>query len=283
MALTVIGKAEPTTFIYGLIDPTQNTLRYIGKSNKPKYRFNEHLKDTKAATHKTRWIRAMQKSGVPPQMIILEEVPKSEWQDAEVWWIAYFKGLGAKLTNATMGGDGNCDPSAETMAKWKAQTNSPERRAQISAHNKGLPGPNKGKTFSPEYRKKLSESHKGYKVPEDRVEAHRQWMVENAPMRGKTHTDEARAKIGASSKGRVQSEETKKKRADANRGKKRSAETKEKLAACQRGRKMSEEHMLKLVALSTGRVPSEETRAKLSAHMKVEWEKRRTAKELKNG
>ena len=98
------------TFIYALIDPRTEYIRYVGKANKPKVRLGLHLlpSQLKDKNHRTNWIRNVLDSGHKPLMIILEEVEYSEWTSAEKKWIAHYRNLPAypPLTNSTDGGEG---------------------------------------------------------------------------------------------------------------------------------------------------------------------------------
>lgn len=95
-----------TTFIYGLKDPRDGKIYYIGKSNYPKLRFEAHLADKASNKFKTEWINGLLGSDLLPELDILEEVVRSEWQEKEKQWIA--KGISEKwpLTNMTAGGTG---------------------------------------------------------------------------------------------------------------------------------------------------------------------------------
>ena len=95
------------TFIYSLEYPEGN-VRYIGKSNNPKKRFNSHLKDAIKFTHshKLAWINSLLKEDKKPILKIIDEVSMDNWQFWEKYWIAQFKVWGFDLTNSTEGGDG---------------------------------------------------------------------------------------------------------------------------------------------------------------------------------
>jgi group I intron endonuclease len=72
-----------------------------------------------------------------------------------------------------------------------------------------------------EIGKKISESNKGKEgYWKDKTnDKHSEWMKENNPMKGKTHTDEVKKRISEANK-KPKSEETKRKLSEANRGKK---------------------------------------------------------------
>lgn len=95
--------------IYGLIDPRNGQLRYIGKSETGKSRLTEHLKPSSLAndTHKDRWLKQLVALNLKPAFIVLEEfsIP-DELFAAEEFWYEYFVGLGCNLTNSTKCGRG---------------------------------------------------------------------------------------------------------------------------------------------------------------------------------
>ena len=130
--------------IYALLDPRTRACRYVGKSKHATVRGYQHLcaSQLAPATHRNRWIKSLLSIGLKPEVVVLEETSSAEWQEDEMFWIAYLKGLGADLTNATAGGDGLHEPSPETREKigaagrGKRKTFTPEHRAKIAAANR---------------------------------------------------------------------------------------------------------------------------------------------------
>ena len=133
-----------TTFIYALLDPRDGTLRYVGKSNNPTVRRYEHVCASQlfAKTHRNNWIKSLLENGHKPEMVVLEEVPSSEWKTSESWWIEYWKFLGANLVNGTSGGDGLHNPSKEVREKigascrGKRKVFTDEHKAKIAQRNR---------------------------------------------------------------------------------------------------------------------------------------------------
>jgi len=74
-------------------------------------------------------------AGHQPELVILESVGIADWQDAERHWIAYFKYIGANLTNSTLGGDG-LNPTPEMSIKIAEAAKNPDKRAILSAKAK---------------------------------------------------------------------------------------------------------------------------------------------------
>lgn len=83
--------------IYGLIDPDNSCLRYIGKTHKRKeMRLEEHI--SKAIEGNTRdvydWIRGLLSKGMKPIICILERIsPEDNWRLAERRNIKFWKNL----------------------------------------------------------------------------------------------------------------------------------------------------------------------------------------------
>lgn len=83
-------------------------------------------------------------------------------------------------------------------------------------------------------------------------------------MKGRTHSDEARRKIGLASKGRP-----------------KSSDTKAKISAAHSGKTLTEEHKAKLSAAKMGRKMPPRSRdhaEKISAGLRAAWERRRAGK-----
>lgn len=85
------------------------------------------------------------------------------------------------------------------------------------------------------------------------------------PMLGKSHTDEARAKMSANAKGRKLSVEHRAKISAGLAGKKKSPESIAKRVAATKGRPYTAETLARMSAAQKGKKASPETRAKLSA------------------
>lgn len=138
------SSSQMTTFIYGLLDPRNGQLRYIGKSNNPTARRYEHVcaSQIAAPTHRNYWIKSLLTDGVKPEMLILEEVSTNDWKKAERWWISYWKFVGSNLVNGTSGGEGLHNPSVEVRKKigdscrGKKRQFTPEHIAKIAARNR---------------------------------------------------------------------------------------------------------------------------------------------------
>lgn len=83
-------------------------------------------------------------------------------------------------------------------------------------------------------------------------------------MKGKTHTDEVKAKLSLLRKGSVNSPETRAKLSIINTGKTHTPETRKKMSVAKTGYSPSAEHRASLSRAGKGRVFSDETREKIS-------------------
>lgn len=218
-----------TTFIYALIDPRDQTIRYIGKSDDPHKRLLVHLRE-KSDTYKNRWIKSLQSQGLVPELLIVEEVSRDQWGVREQYWIVYYREQGAALTNTEEGGLGrrNYETSLETRAKLsaakKGKKHSPEHRAHL------IEARAKRAEISEETRRKMSLYRTG-RTTSDETKAKL-----SAALRGRTISAETRAKTSAKLKGRVPSAETLRAAAEVNRGRRVSEETKRNISTALKGR-----------------------------------------------
>jgi len=107
-------------YIYGLIDPRNDEVFYIGFTKYLKKRYYEHLnangKKREKNTHKDNVINKILALGLKPKMKILDECEHEynnklkicEHERLEKYYIQKYKNKGAKLANLTDGGDGGC-------------------------------------------------------------------------------------------------------------------------------------------------------------------------------
>lgn len=146
------------TYIYTLSDPRTNEIRYVGKSDNPLNRLNEHIRKAKYShTHKNNWINLLIKMNIKPIIEIIDIVNIGECDFWEQYWIDTFKIWGFNLTNIALGGiGGNLGEivNAKISKKLKNRKFSEETisKMKISAKNRKL---------SDEGRKKLSISRMG--------------------------------------------------------------------------------------------------------------------------
>lgn len=110
-------------YIYVLLDPTTDAVRYVGKTNNVYKRYYNHLQELqdpkKRGYHSKNWIRQVLKTGVAPKILIVEECNSDTWREREKFWIQLYKTEGCNLTNMTEGGDGIAGYSKPSPFKMK--------------------------------------------------------------------------------------------------------------------------------------------------------------------
>lgn len=135
------------TRIYGLFDPRDGQLRYVGKTRLTlKRRLSYHLTphDLRSNTWKNNWLRQLLSLGLKPQIDLFEEVPDECSALFEKWHVSHWKSVGAILTNSTEGGEGR---KPGVGKRWSS-----EFRAKMSSIRRDL---------SQETRRRMSEAAKG--------------------------------------------------------------------------------------------------------------------------
>lgn len=197
-----------TTFIYTLLDPRDFTVRYVGRSDNPVKRLQQHLAETrrcKSTSYKTNWLKKLLSLKIKPIINIMEEVTLKQWEQRERFWIKYYKKRGAKLVNSTDGGEGLINPSISTRIKiGKSKIGNKNcvgriisAETRLKLHLIML-----GKHPSPEALKKMSMAQLGRKhsiKTKQRIsKAHK----------GRKHSDQHNAHVSASKKGKPLSQQT---------------------------------------------------------------------------
>lgn len=102
-------KSEQKYTIYGLSDPRDNSIQYVGLTSDLYNRFAQHI-----LTHnnkaKDEWISSLKQAKLMPLIQVLEEDIETidEARSKERYWIQYLIASGANLTNRA----GICDSSS---------------------------------------------------------------------------------------------------------------------------------------------------------------------------
>lgn len=180
-------------YIYTLVDPVTNEIRYVGKTVNLKARLSKHLywsslKNNK--DYKSNWIKKLLRNKLVPIMNIVQKIDEKYWKECEIYWISYFKGIGCPLTNTDPGGLGmrrGYKPSKETIRKMVETRKKNGYIPSKETIKKGIDTRRKNGTIyksksvrkkmsiaaksrspiSEETRKRLSKSHIGIKPTED--------------------------------------------------------------------------------------------------------------------
>lgn len=264
-------------FIYALIDPRTDEIRYIGKTQYQtvEVRFKQHLKDSARGKdyYVYRWMRILQQDGLIPQVCVLESGAGAGVDEAEKKWISWYRPWG-RLTNLTDGGDGS-----------SKLFQSEEKRRKISESWKY-------RVVSEETRRKMSEVRRG-KVPK-RGEAWRLKASQLCIERNKQpRSAETCQKISAALRGKKRgplSEEHRRKVSEARRGSKlkvpRSAEACAKISQRMKGRIIKPESIAKAKETrkrnGTGGKPhTPESREKIRQAQLAAWARGRNQKATK--
>lgn len=128
--------------VYGLLDSHDGEIRYVGQTGMSlDRRLIAHMSESRrqsGSNHKCRWIRSVVRQGREVRIVPL--VVGAEWNATEIEVIARMRAQGARLVNATAGGEGVPELSPEVRAKVRAACvkfySSPEVRAQVSARTR---------------------------------------------------------------------------------------------------------------------------------------------------
>ena len=138
---------ENNVYIYGLKDPRDSQIKYIGKTVDIDRRIKEHNQiHRNKKSKKNSWITHLIRNGMQPIMEVLEECEESRWIEREKYWIRYYKELSFDLKNMTLGGESN-DGYVFTPEDRLKQSESQKLRHKITP-------------FSMETREKLSKKAK---------------------------------------------------------------------------------------------------------------------------
>lgn len=161
-------------FIYALVDPRTDEVRYVGKTVDLKRRMRRHRnigRSENPSIYRDRWIQSLMDDGLDFIVWILEVCDDKNWIASEIKWIAYFKEQGCSLTNLTGGGEGWHDyvmtdehranlkkPKPEGFGKRISEAQ--KGRVKSQAHRENISKAKRGVKSTPEVKEKLSESMK---------------------------------------------------------------------------------------------------------------------------
>jgi len=159
--------------VYALADPRSGDIRYIGRSSSGLIRPRAHTGKTALleGNYKARWIRKILSIGLRPSIVVLNEYDtQDQLPDAEQAWIAFGRGCGWRLTNATDGGEGSVGLVTSDDAKRKL---SEARKGKpLSAEHRAAIGRSMiGRRLGPESREKIRLSKVGKRRPPHVIEA----------------------------------------------------------------------------------------------------------------
>jgi hypothetical protein len=88
------------SFIYALVDPLTDRIRYVGQTNDLERRYKEHCTIFDFSL-KCQWVQSLKTVGTYPTMMVLEVVDsESDVDFREAWWIGIGLQCRWELTNA---------------------------------------------------------------------------------------------------------------------------------------------------------------------------------------
>ena len=103
-------------YIYALLDPRDNEVRYIGKTINPTKRLSEHLADSKREyNYRSMWIKSLVRENLKPLIKFLKICPLSDFVKYETEYIKLYKN--DKLTNSDETGQGTVGRRQEIIDK----------------------------------------------------------------------------------------------------------------------------------------------------------------------
>lgn len=99
-------------YIYGLVDPRDGHVKYVGKTDAIDRRLREHIKDTKSLNRgKIHWIQKLVRLGLEPELRILCESTPETWKQDECRLMAEMSEI-HPIYNVAPGGIGGTRPNA---------------------------------------------------------------------------------------------------------------------------------------------------------------------------
>lgn len=117
-------------YIYILIDPLTNDIRYVGKTTNLARRLNAHINRAKQNKyHSARWINSLIQKDLKPIMTTIEECNEDNWEEREIYWISYYRKL-FDLTNILDGG-GHSATYGRLGKLWSEEQRVNNRKARL--------------------------------------------------------------------------------------------------------------------------------------------------------
>ncbi len=94
------------TYIYALIDPRMNQVRYIGQTVNLALRIGAHISEAvnRDIGYRAKWIKELLDAGLRPEIEPIDLVSIAEATEREKFWITEFRRRGCNLTNMVYGG-----------------------------------------------------------------------------------------------------------------------------------------------------------------------------------
>lgn len=98
-----VHKKDLVRYIYALIDPRNNAVRYVGCAGDIDKRLQEHMRSKNLGLPKYQWLAELKQSGLSPRLEILETVEGySPTFAREEYWVKRLIRSGEPLTNVLL-------------------------------------------------------------------------------------------------------------------------------------------------------------------------------------
>ncbi|WRH62063.1 MAG: hypothetical protein RSE12_17075 [Fuscovulum sp.] len=148
-------------YIYGLIDPRTDDVRYIGKSIRPYQRLQNHMNDV-SKCHRSHWLQELKRAGLRPELWIMDRIEAdANWQELERDYIEHGHFADWPLTNSTSGGDGVCNLPPETRERMRATWLGRKHRAESLVR---IGDASRGRHHSEDHKARMSAIMAGRKI-----------------------------------------------------------------------------------------------------------------------
>lgn len=189
---TSYPRKDNTFYIYVLIDPRTDQIRYVGQCVNPKERYADHRENQKGTCRRANWLNLLRSLNLKPLMEVIEECDESNWSEREIYWIAEHKKRDYDLVNTTIGGEGVLGLKHTEETKQKLSVLSKQQKR------------------SKETTQKCADGHRGLKyirhvennnVSQEHRNAAGQRAKGNTYALGYKHTEEAKDRIGKAQRG----------------------------------------------------------------------------------
>jgi group I intron endonuclease len=165
-------KPKSNLVVYGLIDPRNGLLKYIGQTIRGLTRIRDHIYDlndynSKYNTRKINWLKSLKRKNLVFEVIYLEYCNSiDELNEAEEFYISYFKSVGSNLLNHDSGGK-NCKRKKMTeetrkliSERTKLGMSDPKVKERLRISHLGKIPSNKGQKHSFQAIQKIKEKNK---------------------------------------------------------------------------------------------------------------------------
>ena len=161
--------------IYGLVQPWDGQLRYVGKSSDGLGRPRAHWEQDalrRDTSHCGNWVRKVLRTGTVPGIVVLQDFGNDPsvtdvLGDLEDGWMVYMRQLGFDLTNIRRGGPNGTFSEEGKRRISEGHKNSPLAMAVSRENIKKAHAAAVGKPKSAETRAKISAAQSGKKLAED--------------------------------------------------------------------------------------------------------------------